>query len=198
MLQGIAPPDTVGYACLHRLLCAETVCTMSQTVLVTGATGYIALEICKQLLTAGEFKVRGTVRSLANEKRNKPLLDLVPSAEHKIELVEADLLSAGGWEKAIEGVDFVLHTASPFFVAGKREGEQKLVKPAVEGTLNVLRACAAEGSSVPATSAVPFPVYCQRRMARQPQRTHKWRMNGRAFGERGLPRLVPLPVLCAA
>lgn len=48
-------------------------------------------------------------------------------------------------EKAIEGVDYVLHTASPFFTS---QNEDELVKPAVEGTLNVLRACSAPGSKV--------------------------------------------------
>ena len=48
-------------------------------------------------------------------------------------------------EKAIAGVDYVLHTASPFF---QSTDESKLVKPAVTGTLNVLQACAAEGSKV--------------------------------------------------
>lgn len=45
----------------------------------------------------------------------------------------------------MQGVDYVLHTASPFFVG---TDESKLVKPAVNGTLNVLRACAMDSSKV--------------------------------------------------
>lgn len=47
---------------------------------------------------------------------------------------------------AIEGVDYVLHTASPFLLTST--DENKLVKPAVNGTLNVLRACALDKSKV--------------------------------------------------
>ena len=71
---------------------------MPETVLVTGGTGFIALEIIHQLLSEGKFKVRATVRSLENTKRNQPLLDLVPGAElGPPELVKADLLSEDGW-----------------------------------------------------------------------------------------------------
>jgi len=119
---------------------------MAPTVLITGGTGYIALEIGHQLLSAGKYRVRASVRSLANPARNKPLLNLVADPKQgPPELVEANLLSAEGWEKAIEGVDYVLHTASPFFTS---QNEDELVKPAVEGTLNVLRACSAPGSKV--------------------------------------------------
>ena len=46
--------------------------------LVTGASGYVATHIIKQLLEQGRVRVRGTVRSLDNEKKVKPLRDIVP------------------------------------------------------------------------------------------------------------------------
>jgi hypothetical protein len=71
---------------------------MTETVLVTGGTGFLALEIIQQLLAAGRYKVRATVRSLGNSARNKPLLDLAPHpSQGQLELVEADLLSQVGW-----------------------------------------------------------------------------------------------------
>ena len=48
-------------------------------------------------------------------------------------------------DKAVQGVDYVLHTASPFFMSTK---EDELVKPAVAGTLNVLKACALDSCKV--------------------------------------------------
>ena len=42
-------------------------------------------------------------------------------------------------EKAIEGCTFVVHTASPFPEAIPKD-ENVLIKPAVEGTLTVMRA----------------------------------------------------------
>uniref|UniRef100_A0A061R5M2 Flavanone 4-reductase n=1 Tax=Tetraselmis sp. GSL018 TaxID=582737 RepID=A0A061R5M2_9CHLO len=119
---------------------------MVETVLITGATGFIALEIAYQLLKQGKYKVKGTVRNLGNKQRNQPLIDLVPDAKlGPPELVAADLLSPVGWEEAVKDVDYVLHTASPFYQSSK---EAELVEPAVQGTLNVLRACSAEGSKV--------------------------------------------------
>ena len=67
-------------------------------VLVTGASGYVAMHIVKQLIESGKYIVRGTVRSLANEKKVKPLKDLCPeNAKYPLELVEADLLKKETW-----------------------------------------------------------------------------------------------------
>lgn len=66
-------------------------------VLVTGATGYIATHVIKQLQEQGH-KVRGTVRSLSDEAKIKHLQDLCPDAPFKLELVEADLTKPESWE----------------------------------------------------------------------------------------------------
>ena len=66
-------------------------------MLVTGASGFIGSHIVKQLQEGG-YRVRGTVRSLENETKVKPLRELCPEAEHKLELVEADLTNAESWE----------------------------------------------------------------------------------------------------
>ena len=112
-----------------------------ETVLVTGCTGYIALHCVQQLLKEGKYNVRGSVRSLKNLERNASVLAL-----GNVELVEADLLNTEEWVKATKGCDYVLHTASPFVLTPKTEDE--LVKPAVQGTLAVLEACAKKDSSV--------------------------------------------------
>ena len=67
-------------------------------VLVSGASGFLAMHVVKQLLDSGEYIVRGTVRSLANEKKVEPLKTLCPkNAEHQLELVEADLTKKESW-----------------------------------------------------------------------------------------------------
>ena len=114
------------------------------TVLVTGASGYIATHIIQQLLTQGRFRVRGTVRSLANESKIQPLQRLVPDAKYPLTLVEADLEQADGWAEAVKGCPYVLHVASPFPSKIPRD-ENTVIQPAVNGTLNVLRACAEAG-----------------------------------------------------
>lgn len=108
-------------------------------VLVTGASGFIASRIVEQLLARGH-RVRGTVRSLAKEKELRPLRSL-PSAAERLELVEAELLTPGAFDAAVAGVDAVLHTASPYVLDAK-DPRRDLVDPAVNGTRNVLGACA--------------------------------------------------------
>ena len=66
-------------------------------VLVTGASGYVASHIIKQLLEDGR-KVRGTVRSLSNEEKVNPLRAL-PNAHKNLQLVEADLLKENSWKE---------------------------------------------------------------------------------------------------
>jgi len=119
-----------------------------ERVLITGCNGFLALHICQQLLHQDRpVQLRGTVRDLANLSKLQPIYDLSVDAKERVELVQADLSSDEGWAEAVKGVTIVLHTASPFFHNAK-DPENELYKPAIEGTLRVLRVCAAAGSTV--------------------------------------------------
>jgi nucleoside-diphosphate-sugar epimerase len=107
-------------------------------ILITGLSGYIASWVGHTALKLG-YRVRGTVRSLSNENKVKNLKNLYPSAKFEVELVEADLTSEKGWDSAVEGVTYILHVASPFPLK-EPKNKQELIVPAVEGTLNVLKA----------------------------------------------------------
>ncbi|PHR58361.1 MAG: hypothetical protein COA47_10815 [Robiginitomaculum sp.] len=113
-----------------------------QTVLVTGATGFIAKHCIIRLLDAG-YKVRGSMRSLAKADELKAVL-----AEHTdvsdLSFVELNLMSDEGWADAVKGCDFVQHVASPF-PAGEPKHENDLIIPAREGALRALRFSAAAG-----------------------------------------------------
>jgi dihydroflavonol-4-reductase len=109
--------------------------TTTPIALVTGANGYVASFIVKELLEHG-YKVRGTVRSLSQKSKYSHLLQL-PNAEQNLELVEADLLKDGSFDEAVRGCLYVLHTASPFFTQ-THNPETDLVEPALHGTRNVL------------------------------------------------------------
>ncbi|KAK4337227.1 hypothetical protein RND71_043733 [Anisodus tanguticus] len=113
-------------------------------VLVTGASGFVASHIVKTLLELGA-KVRGTVRSLQNEEKVSFLRNLVENPAHPLELVEADLLKEETWAAAVKGCKYVLHVASPFPLAIPNSPDD-LIKPAVDGTLSVLKACQEEKS----------------------------------------------------
>ncbi len=105
-------------------------------VCVTGASGFIAAHIVRQLLVQG-YSVRGTVRK---SPKNYPFLLGLPGASERLELVEADLLSNGAYDRAIEGCDYVMHTASPYQINVKNP-QTDLVDPAVNGTETVLESC---------------------------------------------------------
>ena len=114
-------------------------------VLVTGASGFIATHVIKQLLQEGKYRVRGTVRDSKNEVKVRPLMELVPDAARPLELVDADLLNDESWKEAVRGCTFVLHLASPF-PSKQPKNEDEVIRPAVEGTLSVLRACSEAGT----------------------------------------------------
>ena len=56
-----------------------------------------------------------------------------------LELVEADLLKPETLDDAIAGCDYVVHTASPFPL-GEPKDENVIIRPAVDGTLAVMKA----------------------------------------------------------
>jgi dihydroflavonol-4-reductase len=111
-------------------------------VLVTGASGFIASHIVSQLLSAG-YRVRGTVRDPASPRHDH--LKALPGAVDRLGLVAADLLTPHAFDEAVNGCEYVLHTASPYHI-DVADPQRDLVDPAVDGTLSVLRSCLASGS----------------------------------------------------
>lgn len=115
---------------------------MAQTILVTGATGYIAKHLIFQLLQKG-FAVRGSVRSLDSEATLRSDLiaaGLTPEiVTTYLSCVVLDLGSDAGWDAALAGVDALMHTASPFPLAQPKD-EETLIRPAVDGTIRALQA----------------------------------------------------------
>jgi dihydroflavonol-4-reductase len=111
-------------------------------VLITGISGFIAKHCAIELLNAG-YRVRGTVRSAAARDAVRDTLGLHADVT-RLEFAEADLLADENWGPAVEGCSGVLHVASPF-PSSQPKDENVLIRPAVEGTLRVMRAAAAAG-----------------------------------------------------
>ena len=112
----------------------------STTVLVTGATGYIARHVVTQLLDMG-YTVRGTARSASSLDGLRS--DLAPHLEDsssidRLTLVAVDLTQDAGWSEAIAGCTYVHHVASPIPSAPPRDPDE-LIIPAWDGTLRVLQ-----------------------------------------------------------
>lgn len=116
---------------------------MSDRILVTGASGFIAQHVMARLLQKG-YAVRGTLRSLkrADEVRAARARARVDGAG--VEFVEADLLADGGWGEAVRECAYVHHVASPFPAAMPKDDEE-LIRPARDGALRVLKASKAAG-----------------------------------------------------
>ncbi|KAL7154469.1 hypothetical protein ABFS83_03G003900 [Erythranthe nasuta] len=110
----------------------------NRSVCVTGAGGYVASWLIKLLLSQG-YTVNGTVRNPGDEK-NVHLKKLENSAE-KLKIVKVDLLDFNSVFAAVKGCDGVFHVASPVPPGSVPNPEVELVKPALEGTINVLKAC---------------------------------------------------------
>ena len=136
----------------------------SQTVLVTGASGFIAKHIVAQLLEQGHA-VRASVRS--RERADEVAAATGGPADGKaasgLSFVELDLGHDRGWAQALAGVDALIHTASPFPLVQPKDPDD-LIRPAVDGTLRALRAATSAGvrrvvmtSSVVAVTRTALP-----------------------------------------
>ena len=121
---------------------------MSDGVLVTGASGFIATHCIVKLLRAG-YRVRGTVRSSARsghvlEAVRRELRAEAGSAVDRLEFFEAELGLDHGWTEAASGCRYVLHVASPVPKTAPKNA-QEVIRPAREGTLRVLAAAERAG-----------------------------------------------------
>ena len=118
-----------------------------KTVLLTGASGYIGKHITLQLLNQG-YQVRASVRKLSKsseviEAVTPHLLDST-NLDSRLTFIELDLEKDAGWSDALNGVDVLMHTASPFPIASPKD-ENELIRPAVDGTLRALKAAKTAG-----------------------------------------------------
>lgn len=118
-------------------------------VLITGISGYVASWAAHEALEVG-YTVVGTVRDPASSKvqflrdamDGKPKKGFSANAATKLSLVQADLTAGEeAWDDILsQGYDAVMHIASPY-VTAKVTDESALIRPAVDGTTSILKAC---------------------------------------------------------
>ncbi len=111
---------------------------MTESVLLTGISGFLGGHTALQLLKSG-YKVRGSVRNLDRADKVRQTLAEHGADVSQLEFVALDLMYDRGWDDAMAGVRYLQHTASPF-VTSMPEDKMELIGPAVEGTTRAINA----------------------------------------------------------
>ncbi len=112
------------------------------TVLVTGGTGFLAGWTIRRLLEKS-YTVRTTVRSMAKADSVRNMLAKEHVDTSALSFAVADLTKADGWDAAMEGIDYVLHVASP--LGGNNHEDPTLIPTAKEGVEHVFSAAIKAG-----------------------------------------------------
>jgi len=109
-------------------------------VVVTGITGFVGIHAAVLALQAG-YRVRGTLRRSDQIDRIKALPEIQPYLEDLEFASVPDIGKEDAYNSALEGAKYVLHIASPlpFETTNPEELQDKIVTPAVNGTIGLLK-----------------------------------------------------------
>ncbi|KAE8419600.1 hypothetical protein BDV36DRAFT_251285 [Aspergillus pseudocaelatus] len=103
--------------------------------LITGATGFIGSQVALHVLQAG-YRARLAIR---REEQADKLRRIFANYEKQLEFVIVpDITVPGCFDEALQGVEYVLHLASPL----PKPGSDDLVTPAKQGTVAILESAA--------------------------------------------------------
>ncbi|CAN1222180.1 Anthocyanidin reductase ((2S)-flavan-3-ol-forming) [Linum grandiflorum] len=109
-----------------------------KTACVIGGTGFVASRLVKLLLENG-YSVRTTVRNPDNQRRISHLIPLKELGE--LEIFAADLTDEESFIAPVAGSNLVFLVATPVNFSSQ-DPENDMIKPAIQGVENVLKACA--------------------------------------------------------
>lgn len=117
----------------------------AKTVLIDGATSFVATPIIMEFLEAG-YKVRAQVRSESSADKVRGTFPGVDASQLEFVVIK-DIEAAGAYNEAVNGVVGVIHLASPFQLQVE-DNERDLLQPALRGTLQVLESVHKHGPDV--------------------------------------------------
>ena len=120
---------------------------MSDTVLLTGVTGFLGGHIALKLLSSG-YRVRGSLRNpgVDGQRANavRDTLEKAGADVSKLELAPLDLTKDDGWDAAAAGARYAIHVASPFATTMPRDPDE-LIAPAIGGVERMFSAAQKAG-----------------------------------------------------
>src|SRR5690606_41268241 len=99
-------------------------------VLVNGASGYIASWVIQKLLTQ-DSTLHATLRDLNKSKSFAHLEKIAENSPGTLKLFQANLLSPGSFDAAMQGCEIVFHMASPFVVTNYKDAVKDIIEPAI-------------------------------------------------------------------
>ncbi|KAK4497944.1 hypothetical protein PRZ48_010600 [Zasmidium cellare] len=115
-------------------------------VLVTGGTGHIGFCVLRHALEHG-YAVRAAIRSEAKAKAVKDTVQSLNISGHLEFVVVPDFAVPNAFDKAVSGVKYIIHVASPLPTTGSDDDDlqERLVKPAIQGTVGLFESAKRAG-----------------------------------------------------
>ncbi|EJD46164.1 NAD(P)-binding protein, partial [Auricularia subglabra TFB-10046 SS5] len=111
--------------------------------LPTGVSGFVAAHIARASLERG-LTVRGTVRSPSKGDYLREVFG--KEFPGKFDYVIADVERPADLDAAVRDVDGIVHAASPIAALPPGADPQLLIRPAINGTVNILKSAAKAGT----------------------------------------------------
>ena len=121
-----------------------------QTVLITGAGGFIGSRLCERLVEEGA-SVRAFVRYTSRAEIGL-LKQLPPEILANIEIIRGDLRDYSAVEQAANGVDTIFHLGALISIPYSYVHPVDTVQTNILGTMNILEACRKTGAKLVHTS----------------------------------------------
>ncbi|KAL9610209.1 MAG: hypothetical protein Q9167_005086 [Letrouitia subvulpina] len=110
-----------------------------ELILITGGTGYVGSACLLHALRAG-YRVRVSIRADAQAQKIKSASWARDYLSNIDFVTVADMTEEGAFDSALQGVNYVLHIASPTPNPSAAEPfEDTIVRPAIDGTLSILK-----------------------------------------------------------
>ena len=115
--------------------------TAPKLVLITGATGFIGFRTLVEALKVG-YRVRAAIRNESGIQKIQAASSTQPYLSQLEFVLVPDILKEEAYFEAVKDVDYVIHLASPTpnKLASEQNYDEILIQPAVQGTMNIIKA----------------------------------------------------------